>query len=154
VLVNLPADSKSVQAVQFIYSLAITLSIPLQFFPAARILENGLFTRSGKGNPAVKWAKNGFRTLLVLLCVTISILGAKDLDKFVALVGSFACVPLCYVYPALLHYKACARTWRQKAGDIALMIFGSIAAVYTTVQTVNLMLSPSTGAPRYGLCDN
>jgi len=25
--------------------------------------------------------------------------GADDLDKFVALVGSFACIPLVYIYP-------------------------------------------------------
>jgi proton-coupled amino acid transporter len=32
--------------------------------------------------------------------------GAGDLDKFVALDGSFACVPLVYVYPPLLYLKA------------------------------------------------
>ena len=47
-------------------------------------------------------------------------------------------VPLCYVYPAMLHYKACARTRKQKMADIALMIFGTAAAVYTTVQTVRV----------------
>jgi hypothetical protein len=47
-------------------------------------------------------------------------------------------VPLCFVYPAMLHYKACARTWKQKAADIALGIFGVVAAVYTTVQTLSV----------------
>ena len=47
-------------------------------------------------------------------------------------------MPLCYVYPAMLHYKACARTRRQKAADIALMIFGTIAAAYTTAQTIRV----------------
>jgi hypothetical protein len=45
-------------------------------------------------------------------------------------------VPLCYVYPAMLHYKACARTWKEKAADIALGVFGVVAAIYTTAQTV------------------
>lgn len=45
-------------------------------------------------------------------------------------------VPLCYVYPAMLHYKACAHTRKQKIADIALMVFGIIAATYTTVQTI------------------
>ncbi len=45
-------------------------------------------------------------------------------------------VPLCFVYPAMLHYKACAHTWRQKAADIALGIFGTAAAIYTTFQTI------------------
>ncbi|EJD45960.1 hypothetical protein AURDEDRAFT_113873 [Auricularia subglabra TFB-10046 SS5] len=154
VLVNLPAESKFVQAVQFIYAIAILLSIPLQFFPAARILETGIFKhRSGKTSMKVKWQKNFARILLVLFCTFISSIGAKDLDKFVAFVGSFACVPLCYVYPAMLHYRACATTRKQKAIDIALMIFGTVAAIYTTVQTVTLMFQPRGDGPQFGRCE-
>lgn len=99
VLLNLPQDNKFVNGVQFLYSFAILLSTPLQLFPAIRIMENGLFTRSGKDNPYIKWKKNVFRFLLVMACAMIAWGGAGDLDKFVALVGSFACVPLVYVYP-------------------------------------------------------
>jgi solute carrier family 36 (proton-coupled amino acid transporter) len=53
-------------------------------------MENGLFTRSGKSDWNVKWQKNVFRFFVVLGCTIISWAGAKDLDKFVALVGSFA----------------------------------------------------------------
>jgi proton-coupled amino acid transporter len=76
--------------VQFLYSLAILLSIPLQFFPAVRILENGLFVRSGKQDPRVKWLKNLFRFGLVAISTVLSWVGAADLDKFVSLIGSFA----------------------------------------------------------------
>lgn len=152
VIVNLDPRSKMVQAVQFLYSLAILLSTPLQLFPAVRIMENGLFTRSGKQNLFVKWQKNVFRFSIVVLCTVISWTGAQDLDKFVAFIGSFACVPLCFVYPPMLHYKACARTTREKVGDIALMIFGLLAAVYTTVQTVKLMFEPGAGGPTFGHC--
>ena len=102
ILLNLPQDNKFVNSVQFLYSLAILLSTPLQLFPAIRIMENGLFTRSGKFNPYIKWKKNGFRFVLVVICALIAWGGAGDLDKFVALVGSFACVPLVYVYPVSL----------------------------------------------------
>jgi len=153
ILVNLPQDQKFVQVVQFLYSMAILLSIPLQLFPALRIMENGLFTRSGKSDPRVKWQKNIFRFGVVAVCTVISWLGAADLDKFVAFVGSFACVPLCYVYPPMLHYRACARTRSQKIADIALMVFGTAAAVFTTVQTVKLMIEPNHGpAPKLGHC--
>jgi proton-coupled amino acid transporter len=53
-------------------------------------MENGIFARSGKGDPRVKWLKNVFRFSMVLLCSVISWVGAADLDKFVAFVGSFA----------------------------------------------------------------
>lgn len=75
---------------QLLYSLAILLSVPLQLFPAVRIMENGIFTKSGKGDPKVKWEKNVFRFLIVMFCAAVSWVGAKDLDKFVAFVGSFA----------------------------------------------------------------
>jgi len=45
-------------------------------------------------------------------------------------------VPLCYVYPAMLHYKACSRSRKDKLADIAMITFGLIAAAYTTTQTI------------------
>jgi len=155
VIVNLDTTSKFTQAVQFLYSLAILLSAPLQLFPAVRIMENGLFSKSGKHDPRVKWQKNFFRFVTVVFCAGLSYVGAADLDKFVSFVGSFACVPLCYVYPAMLHYKACARTRRQKIADIALMVFGLVAAAYTTIQTIRLMMAPAPAlTPTVGQCGN
>ncbi|PGH05399.1 solute carrier family 36 (proton-coupled amino acid transporter) [Blastomyces parvus] len=150
VLLNLPQDSKVVNGIQFLYSLAILLSTPLQLFPAIRILENELFTRSGKYNPGIKWKKNGFRSLLVVFCALVAWGGAADLDKFVALVGSFACVPLVYVYPPMLHLKAVSTTTRQKYLDMGLAVFGVIGCVYTTALTVsNWAASESSGSPTH-----
>ncbi|KAG5933222.1 hypothetical protein E4U53_001057, partial [Claviceps sorghi] len=99
VLLNLPQDDKFVNGVQLLYSCAILLSTPLQIFPAIRIIETELFTRSGKYNPWIKWKKNIFRFFMVMLCSSIAWGGADHLDKFVALVGNFACIPLVYIYP-------------------------------------------------------
>ncbi|KAL9614158.1 MAG: hypothetical protein Q9167_001368 [Letrouitia subvulpina] len=152
VLLNLPQDNKFVNAVQFLYSFAILLSTPLQLFPAIRIMENGLFTRSGKDNPYIKWKKNVFRFLLVMACAMIAWGGAGDLDKFVALVGSFACVPLVYVYPALLHLKGVAETRNQQIIDIVICTFGVVGMVYTTTLTLqNWAGGSSTKSPGY--CD-
>lgn len=102
ILLNLPSGDYVVDGVQALYSLAICLSIPLQLFPAIRIMENELFTRSGKNDPIVKWQKNIFRFVAVLVCALIAIGGASDLDKFVALIGALCCVPLCW-YVCILH---------------------------------------------------
>ncbi|KAI0787486.1 transmembrane amino acid transporter protein-domain-containing protein [Fomes fomentarius] len=144
VIVNLDTTSKFTQAVQFLYSLAIMLSVPLQLFPAVRIMENGIFERSGKQNPVVKWQKNFFRFCVVVFCAGLSYFGAADLDKFVSFVGSFAW--LLFDVKSMLHYKI-ARTRKEKIADIALMIFGTIAAAYTTVQTVRLMVAPAPAEP-------
>ena len=99
VLLNMPQDNRFVNAVQFIYSLAILLSTPLQIYPAIEITSQQLFSRTGKYNPLIKWKKNFFRFFMVVLCACIAWAGAGDLDKFVSLVGSFACIPLVFVYP-------------------------------------------------------
>ncbi|GAA6060765.1 hypothetical protein JCM10212_006745 [Sporobolomyces blumeae] len=153
VFVNLPQENKLVNTAQFLYSLAILLSTPLQLFPAVRIMENGIFSRSGKHSNKVKWEKNLFRMAVVVACSAIAWAGASDLDKFVSLIGSLACVPLCFVYPALLHYKACAHTRKQKVLDMALLVFGLVAAVYTSSQTVQLLVGGGDSAPpTFGKC--
>ena len=138
VISNYPQDSKLVNAVQFIYSLAVLVGTPVQLFPALRIVEARLFARSssGKRSSATKWQKNAFRTAVVLLCIAVSVLGANDLDRFVALIGSFACVPLVYIFPAILHYKGVAETRLEKAGDVLLAVGGLVGMVFTTAITV------------------
>lgn len=151
VILNLPQDSKFVNAIQFLYSLAILLSTPLQLFPAIRILETELFTRSGKFNPWIKWEKNLFRFVLVVICALIAWGGAGDLDKFVSLVGSFACVPLVYIYPPLLHLKAVSKTRWQRGADYALFVFGIFGCAYTTALTIQQWAAGSQKTPGY--CD-
>ncbi|KAI5290661.1 neutral amino acid transporter [Ascosphaera aggregata] len=150
VILNLPQDNAFVNSVQFLYSVAILLSTPLQLFPAIRILENGLFTRSGKYNPGIKWKKNGFRFILVAFCAVVAWIGAGDLDKFVALVGSFACVPLVYVYPPLLHLRV-AETGLQRLTDVILATFGTIGCLYTTAISIASWGS-GDAEPSLGFC--
>lgn len=47
-------------------------------------------------------------------------------------------VPLCFIYPAMLHYKAVAKTRTQKLCDILLGVFGMGAMVFTTAQTIKV----------------
>jgi proton-coupled amino acid transporter len=159
---------------QFIYSLAILLSTPLQLFPAIKIMENGLFAKSGKYNPYIKWQKNVFRFIVVFATALISWGGADDLDKFVALIGSFACVPLVYMYPVsansyrlrgvmlkigsssqpLLHYKSVARTRLSKAVDIFFVVFGTVVMVYTTTLTMKSWIKGASGNKPPSYCDH
>jgi proton-coupled amino acid transporter len=145
VLLNLPQDDKLVNGVQFLYSLAILLSTPLQIFPAIRITENALFTKSGKYNPYIKWQKNVFRFFVVALCALVAWGGADNLDKFVALVGNFACIPLVYIYPVspalhqlVVHHfanRGCSRCcttrrWpRRRCGDGPTFSCASLASL-------------------------
>ncbi|SCU88111.1 LADA_0E08262g1_1 [Lachancea dasiensis] len=146
ILLNFPRDSGMTTMVQLLYALAILLSTPLQLFPVIRILETSIFPKdaSGKYNPRVKWLKNYFRIAVVIMNLTIAWLGANDLDKFVSLVGSFACVPLIYVYPPMLHLQAFRNGGASKlslVSDMLIAIFGVCVMVYTTYQAVYLWFS-------------
>ncbi|QBZ53854.1 hypothetical protein PoMZ_09544 [Pyricularia oryzae] len=154
VLLNLPQDDKMVNVVQFLYSLAILLSTPLQIFPAIRITENGLFTRSGKYNPYIKWQKNIYRFCVVAGCAALAWGGADNLDKFVALVGNFACIPLVYIYPPLLHYRAVAKSNLKRWSDLGLCVFGFVAMAYTTSLTVMAWADSSSEPKPPSYCDS
>ncbi|KAK3316953.1 transmembrane amino acid transporter protein-domain-containing protein [Apodospora peruviana] len=135
---NFPQDSKLVNAVQFLYSVAVLVGTPVQLFPALRIIEGKVFGqhRSGKRNLKTKWIKNAFRVFLVAVCGAVSIAGTGNLDKFVALIGSVACVPLVYVYPAYLHYRGIATTRWARIGDLAMIVLGVVGMVYTSTVTI------------------
>ncbi|KAJ2546383.1 hypothetical protein EV175_005622, partial [Coemansia sp. RSA 1933] len=131
ILINLPKGPPTI-LVQLFYSLAIMMSVPLQLFPAVRILESGIFPLSGKGNPRIKWQKNVFRALLTLVVAAIAIFGAEQLDNFIAIIGAFSCTPLSFIFPAALHYQISAGHLWTRAKDIALAAVGSVILVYVT----------------------
>lgn len=134
---NFPQTSRLVNAIQFLYSIAVLAGDPVQLFPALRILEGKIFAhRSGKRSLRMKWIKNGFRTAVVIFCGVVAIAGAGNLDRFVSLIGSVACVPLVYIYPPYLHYKGVAKSWKAKAADVALIVLGVVCMIYTTIITV------------------
>ncbi|ORY87554.1 transmembrane amino acid transporter protein-domain-containing protein [Protomyces lactucae-debilis] len=141
ILSNLRQTNRFVNAVQLLYSMAILLSTPLQLFPAIRILETAVFTKSGKYSPKTKWTKNMFRVVIVVGASFIAWVGANDLDKFVSLIGSFACVPLVFIYPPLLHLKGVSQTRAQKGADITLAVFGVLAMFYTTATSISSWIS-------------
>jgi proton-coupled amino acid transporter len=137
VIDNFPQDNRLVNTVQFTYAAAVLVGNPVQLFPAMRIIEAKIFGHhSGKKDPITKWKKNAFRTSMVALCVGIAIAGSQDLDRFVALIGSFACIPLVYLYPAYLHYKGVAESRWARIGDVVMMVLGTVAMVFSTTVTI------------------
>ncbi|KAF9394872.1 neutral amino acid transporter [Podila verticillata] len=138
VLLNLPTQGGMTVTVEILYSLAIILSVPLMLSPASRIVEQGIFgTRSGGLDTKVKMRKNLLRVVLICLCAILSFaIGGPNLDKFVSLVGSVACMPLCFIFPALFHYRACAKTVRARVIDVLLGLLGLAAMVFTLYITI------------------
>ncbi|KAI9094428.1 transmembrane amino acid transporter protein-domain-containing protein [Phlyctochytrium arcticum] len=132
---NLPKQPHT-QFLQFVYTLAIMLSFPLTVYPTIRITEHGLFgLRDGKTSNVVKWQKNMYRTVLIFTLGGVAWLGSDNLDKFVSLVGCFACIPLSFIYPSLFHSHIATSKW-VRIKDMALVGFGFAAMAYTTSVTL------------------
>ncbi|KAG9321431.1 hypothetical protein KVV02_004370 [Mortierella alpina] len=138
VILNLPIESGWTITVEILYSLAMILSVPLMLSPASKIIETGFFgTRSGGNETKVKMMKNAVRVILICVCALVSfVVGGPNLDKFVSFVGSVACMPLCFIFPAMFHYKVCAKTTRAKVLDIILGVVGIIAMIFTLYITI------------------
>ncbi|QEU59607.1 Avt4 [Kluyveromyces lactis] len=164
ILLNLPQDNIFVNLVQFFYSLAILLSTPLQLFPAIGIIESKLVPKfrktvsptnkndvqlspnSGKLDWKVKWTKNFLRSIIVIFVICLAYFGSSKLDVFVSFIGCFACIPLVYMYPPLLHLKSCSQpAYKQNQTlknrlmitlDYGLVIFGGVSMLYTSYQCI------------------
>ncbi|ORX95454.1 hypothetical protein K493DRAFT_219150 [Basidiobolus meristosporus CBS 931.73] len=133
ILLNMPSDQATTKVVQFCYVFAILLTLPLMIFPATNILESAIFgDRSGRKSTMIKWEKNLFRALLCVCLGLISWGGASNLDNFVSLIGGFGCIPLLFIYPALFHFKVCAKSIWARAGDIVLSLFGLGVMIFVT----------------------
>ncbi|PVU92979.1 hypothetical protein BB561_003524 [Smittium simulii] len=148
ILLNFTSGGSFTSFIQFLYSLAIVFSVPLQLFPAIRILESGLFTKSGKRNPMVKWQKNAFRLVLCLVIAAISIMVADQLDEFVSVIGTFACVPLSFIYPTLFHYLAIDSSKIVKIKNLFLFFFGILVMFYVTNLTLQQWGSSKPSLPQ------
>lgn len=161
IILNLPQGNISVQLILVLYSAAVFLSAPLQLFPAIKIGESVVFNSrlflleeerksnndegklyrtSGKYNPHIKWLKNVFRALSVVVISVISYLNADNIEKFVSFNGCFACIPLVYIYPPMIHLKTFKDTPPSlkatliKTFDWLLIVVGIIVVFYTTRQ--------------------
>lgn len=161
IILNLPQGNVSVQLILVLYSVAVFLTAPLQLFPAIKIGESVIFNSrlflleeqrnstsdegklyrtSGKYNPHIKWLKNVFRAFSVVLISVISYLNAENIEKFVSFNGCFACIPLVYIYPPMIHLKTfknqplSLRATLIKTFDWLLIVVGIIVVIYTTRQ--------------------
>ncbi|KAJ2784581.1 hypothetical protein H4R18_001046 [Coemansia javaensis] len=144
VLLNLPESSPWTLLVQLLYSVAILFSMPLQLFPAVKIMEAMLFVRSGRESKRTKWQKNLFRAATALLISLLAIFGADQLDNVVSLVGSFCLVPLSFIYPSAMHLRAVADSPWVRAKDCALIAVGIVTMVYVTYISIDTWGPPGS----------
>ncbi|KAI8975741.1 transmembrane amino acid transporter protein-domain-containing protein [Mycotypha africana] len=146
VVANIPRIPLSI-AVQLLYAIAMILTSPFMLYPPLTIVEKYIFKhRSGRKSLAVKWAKNLIRSLIPIICAAISFgVGSSNLDKFVSLVGSIACMPLCFIFPGLFHFRTTKNNY-LKIIDVLLALWGVGIMVYTCYINVNSWVHPAASS--------
>jgi proton-coupled amino acid transporter len=164
IILNLPQSHPLVQLIQVLYLAAVFLSAPLQIFPVTKIVESTIFTLQlffkrdaaprkdddgrlyrvlGKYSTGIKWLKNLVRAVTIVVVSAIAYFNSNNIDRFILFNGCFACIPLVYIYPPLIHLQtfklrpprtAAARFLR--VFDHVLIVTGVVCVVYTTYQIV------------------
>ena len=106
--------------------------------PANKILEHWLF--KGSFGPEQKnqrhWAKNLSRFLIALMTVVLAIFLADKITQFLGLLGALLCAPLALTLPALLHFKAIAKSRSEKIFDVFLILISIAILVFSTTQSI------------------
>ncbi|CAO3630293.1 unnamed protein product [Cunninghamella blakesleeana] len=155
VVSNLPINNGLSISVQLLYAIAMILTCPFMLYPAIVIIEQAIFghRHSGRSNLKIKWFKNLTRSLIPIVCAGVSYgVGADGLDKFVSLVGSLACVPLCFIFPGILHFKITDMK-SKKIVDVIMVIWGIGILFYTLVINIRSWMVPAAvSASSNGVC--
>ncbi|ORZ21208.1 transmembrane amino acid transporter protein-domain-containing protein [Absidia repens] len=145
VVSNLPPQNGLAIAVQLFYAIAMVLTSPFVLFPPLTIVEQGLFgdDRSGRLSLKYKWGKNFVRSMIPIVSASVSYsVGPEGLNKFVALVGSLCCMPLCFIFPGLFHYKVTNNRW-EKVGDIIMVLWGIGIMIFTLYVNIRSWFVPA-----------
>eukprot|EP00743_Colponemidia_sp_Colp-15_P005167 GILK01005561.1.p1 GENE.GILK01005561.1~~GILK01005561.1.p1 ORF type:complete len:468 (+),score=51.24 GILK01005561.1:59-1462(+) len=147
---NLNPHSWPAQVILCVYCIALVLTYPLMFFPVVAIVEGMVFA-PGPSTSLRKWKKNAFRVVLVFCTIVISIFGGSNFDNFISLIGSFCCVPLAFIYPALFHLRLFpSLDWKSKAANLFMIVMGALIMVFATLMAI---LSWQDGDNAKGPCD-
>lgn len=132
---NLPAGSPVAKVMPFVFAFASLLNVPLFLFPASITIERKVL-RPGAPSCARAWNRNLLRSSLILLCTLVAFTTARRIEALVAVVGSFCCAPLAFIFPAVSHYVLCPASPVARAADCGIAVFGVLLFVATTVEAI------------------
>jgi len=92
-------------SLQAVYCTVAVCTFPLQMFPLRVITEKVLFQRENQAWVGCDGMRSTWRCILCLICLGTALLAADNIGMFVALVGSFTCAPLAFIFPGLFHLR-------------------------------------------------
>ena len=104
---SLPEKSVVTYIVKILFSFNLFFSYPLVIHPANLVIESWFFKNWEKSRKR-QMCKNLSRTIVVALSCVIALSVYDLLDRFLSITGALTCIPVAFMIPAALHYKAIA----------------------------------------------
>lgn len=146
---NIP-QGKITSFLRLFYCFGVSFSYPVMIFPIFGLVESRfrrLKGARGCGPRALERSSIVFLTGLIAMNV-------PNFGLFLGLIGSLACSALAFVFPALFHMRgahAGTVSRKEKALDIALMVFGLGAGMFSFGMTLKSLIEVMTSdAPHKG----
>lgn len=136
---NLPPGDAMGKALPVGFALASLLNVPLFLYPASITIEGHMF----RGVPSSlwrKWKKNMVRSVLMVVCVIISIVGKDSIEALISLIGSVCCVPLAFIYPTAAHMILCKPSFLGIIMDVIVCLLGFFLLVMTTMTAIQSIM--------------
>ena len=122
-------ESPAATVLELTYCVIVMLTFPLGLYPGVEILDRALGVTGAA-------AKTRLRCATVVCLSAAAILFSSILDVYIALVGAFACIPLGFIYPAVIHYRVGAETAFQRAKDVAYAVLGTVLVALIATEAV------------------
>lgn len=126
IFANYAVDRPEVVIARILFALLAAFSFPLQIFPSRISLISLLNQYQSAGVQVNKYGGEeqhsfyGLVTILLIFAAFVVAVGSSDLKRLLALIGTFAGIPICYFLPA---FVTLLREQYNKAA-IFLLFFG------------------------------
>merc|ERR1711865_1248381 len=126
------------------YCVAVIFTYPVQMVPPCRISEKAIWPPAesvslvenvsvdlpGADQTKLLWKKNAWRSAMTFMIYGVAAVTAKQIDNMVSIIGSIACVPLAYAFPATFHLLVVDR---ESIADKCIIVFSIIAGLVSLV---------------------
>ena len=140
----LPADNFWIRIIKILFCLNLVFSYPITINPTNTILEGYFFGGDPRqADVKEKWMRRLSRFLVCLSATILGILLAKDMDKFLGLLGALLGSPLALTMPALVHLKLVAETRLIKLFDCFLIVLSIFTFALSTTMSANTWIEES-----------
>uniref|UniRef100_A0A7S4BHV5 Amino acid transporter transmembrane domain-containing protein n=1 Tax=Chrysotila carterae TaxID=13221 RepID=A0A7S4BHV5_CHRCT len=135
VLLSALPNTAVANVTKLVYVLALVLSTPLQFIPAARVTELWVFGEKTKEADRV-WGTNALRIGEYVCFALVALYGHEFFQVILALTGALTCAPIAFIYPSWFHLKTAATSRWSKAVDYGCLCLGVAAMLFVFSQAI------------------